>query len=72
MRARYGVTVLAIRHQGESLVSGLADIPLELGDVLLMQGSQERVAHLRRDDEFLVLDSPPAEPRRAHKLASPF
>jgi di/tricarboxylate transporter len=67
LRARYGVTVLAIRHHGESLVSGLADIPLELGDVLLMQGSQERIAHLRRDDEFLVLDSPPTETRRTHK-----
>ncbi len=67
LRARYGVTVLAIRHQGKSLVSDLASVPIELGDALLIQGPAERIAHLRRSDEFLVLDSPPLETRRTKK-----
>jgi K+/H+ antiporter YhaU regulatory subunit KhtT len=71
LRARYGVTVLATRHQGVSLVSGLAGVLMELGDALLIQGSQDRIAHLRREDDFLVLDSPPTETRRTHKRSSP-
>jgi di/tricarboxylate transporter len=67
LRSRLGVTVLAMRHHGKSLVSGLANIPMELGDALLVQGSEERIAQLRRDDDFLVLDSPPTETRRTHK-----
>jgi di/tricarboxylate transporter len=67
LRARYGITVLAIRHQGESLVSDLAHVPLALGDALLIQGPKERIVQLRRDDNFLVLDSPQMEVRRTSK-----
>jgi di/tricarboxylate transporter len=68
LRSRLGITVLAMRHQGESLLSGLASVPMKLGDALLVQGSAERIANLRRDDDFLVLDSPPTETRRTHKM----
>jgi di/tricarboxylate transporter len=67
LRARFGVTVLAIRHHGESLLTDLADVPLDLGDALLIQGSGEQIGQLRRDDDFLVLDSPPVEMRRTAK-----
>jgi di/tricarboxylate transporter len=68
LRARFGITVLAMRHHGESLVSGLANVPMRLGDGLLIQGSREQISQLRRDDEFLVLDSPPTETRRPQKM----
>ncbi|KAA3645646.1 MAG: hypothetical protein DWQ07_11950 [Chloroflexi bacterium] len=66
-RARYGLTVLAIQHQGEALVSQLADIPLDFGDALLIQGPRDRIDHLRSDPEFLVLETPPIETRRLNK-----
>jgi di/tricarboxylate transporter len=66
-RARYGLTVLAIQHHGESFSSNLADIPLEIGDALLIQGPEERIAQLRRDRDFLILETPPMESKRIKK-----
>jgi di/tricarboxylate transporter len=67
-RARFGLSVLAIRHEGTTLFSRLADLPLQLGDSLLVEGSVEHLAALRRDADFLMLDTyPPLEPRRTHK-----
>ena len=66
-RAHYGLTVLAIQHRGESIVTNLADTPLEFGDALLIQGPTERIAHLRRDNDFLVLETPPIEIRQTKK-----
>ncbi|NQS92415.1 MAG: SLC13 family permease [Chloroflexi bacterium] len=61
-RAHYGLTVLAIQHQGKSIFSNLADIPLEFGDALLIQGPEDRVTQLRRDKNFLILETPPMKP----------
>lgn len=66
-RAHYGLTVLAIQHHGESLCTNLADIPLEIGDALLIQGPEDRIAQLRRDKDFLILETPPLESKRINK-----
>jgi di/tricarboxylate transporter len=66
-RSRYDLSVLALRHHGESLVSRLADVPLDFGDSLLVQGEQSKIDLLRRDDNFLVLDSPPPDMRHLRK-----
>ncbi|MEJ2448409.1 MAG: SLC13 family permease [Anaerolineales bacterium] len=66
-RARYGLTVLAIQHHGESINANIADIPLDLGDALLIQGPAERIAQLRRDRDFLILETPPMESKRIKK-----
>lgn len=66
-RPLYELSVLAIRHHGRSLVSRLADVPLEFGDSLLVQGAPDKVNLLRRDPNFLVLDTPPLEMRRINK-----
>ena len=64
-RARFDLVVLAIRHQGRSIVSRLTDIPLSFGDALLVQGEAERIEQLRMDTNFLLLDTPPIKaPRR--------
>jgi di/tricarboxylate transporter len=67
LRAHFGVTVLAVRHGGESLFSDLANVRLNLGDALLIQGTRERIDQIRRDDQFLKLDSPPLQTRRTSK-----
>jgi di/tricarboxylate transporter len=66
-RGRYGLNVLAMRHQGQSMFSRLGDIPLRYGDVLLVEGPPEKVDLLRSDREFLVLDTPRFELRRTRK-----
>ncbi len=66
-RNRYDLSVLAMRHDGESIVSRLADVPLEFGDSLLVQGEPGKIDLLRREDDFLLLDRPPTETRRLGK-----
>lgn len=66
-RNRYDLSVLAIRHMGESLVSRLAEVPLQFGDSLLVQGEAAKINLLRSDDNFMVLDSPPPDIRRLGK-----
>lgn len=66
-RAHYGLTVLAIQHHGESISANLAEIPLDIGDALLIQGPEERIAQLRRDKDFLILETPPMESKRIKK-----
>lgn len=65
--AKYGLTVLAIRHDGESLVTHLGDVRLSFGDSLLVQGASDRMNLLRRDPNFMMLDRPPIELRRTRK-----
>jgi di/tricarboxylate transporter len=55
-REKYDLTVLALWREGTTLREGLADIPLHFGDALVMQGRQHRIALLRRDPDFLVLE----------------
>jgi di/tricarboxylate transporter len=66
-RGQFGLNVLAIQHGGKSRVSQIADIPLDFGDTLLVRGPKNRVDVLRRDPEFLVLETPPIERRRLNK-----
>jgi di/tricarboxylate transporter len=66
-RSRFGLAVLAIRHQGETLFARLGDISLDLGDSLLIQGPVDKVNLLRRERDFLLLDMPPLETRRTKK-----
>ena len=66
-RSRFGLAVLAIRHQGETLFARLGDVSLEFGDSLLIQGPVDKINLLRRERGFLLLDMPPLETRRTQK-----
>jgi len=55
-REKYGMQVLAIWRQGEVLQQTVADIPLRLGDAMLMQGSRDRIAVLRADPNWILLE----------------
>lgn len=65
--AKYGLTVLAIRHDGESLTTHLGDVRLQFGDSLLVQGATEKLNLIRRDPNFMMLDRPPLELRNSDK-----
>lgn len=66
-RVKYGLTVLAIWHKEEAIVSRLSDVSLQLGDVLLVQGPRQRLDYLRRDPAFVVLGPITMEYRRVKK-----
>ena len=54
-RERYGFTALGISRQGEMIRQELRDVPLEAGDMLLLQGSHFRIDELQEGRDFLVL-----------------
>ncbi len=57
---RYQLVVLAIHRAGKKVTaigSGMGDVELQAGDVLLVQGPAQQIAALRRDDEMLVVDA---------------
>ena len=64
----YGLTVLAIWRSGAPVVRRVDHVVLRFGDVLLLQGSEERVHHLGDEHGFLLLggvEPAPYRPRRA-------
>ena len=55
MRERYHIQVLAINRRTGVIRSKIADTRLQLGDVLLVQGSEKQIAALQTENAFDVL-----------------
>ncbi|MBN1421307.1 MAG: SLC13 family permease, partial [Planctomycetes bacterium] len=55
-RRRFGCVVLAIQRRGRILRSRLAEIRLEDGDTLLLQGDADAVTHAMRSPDLVVID----------------
>ena len=56
---RYKLVTLALHRAGRSpvtLETSLGNVRLKTGDVLLVQGTQEQIAQLKKSSELLVLD----------------
>ncbi len=68
-RQRYGVAVLALYRRGHAVPSGLRDIPLKEGDVLLIQGPEERLQAVHRDPDLWLLGEVAHLPFRRRKGA---
>ncbi|MCS6908562.1 MAG: SLC13 family permease [Anaerolineales bacterium] len=62
LRRRFGVNVLAIHRQEETLTQKLSQIVLRLGDVLLIQGDPDSIASLENNFFLRVLN--PVEERQ--------
>jgi di/tricarboxylate transporter len=54
-REKYGMNVLAIWRGGRPYRTGHADMPLEFGDALLLQGPASQIPILQTEPEVLVL-----------------
>ena len=54
---RYGLVVLAISRQGESIRTKIGAVRLKLGDLLLVQGSAQRLSYLSSNQHLAVLDA---------------
>jgi di/tricarboxylate transporter len=66
-REKYGLTALAVWRKGSAIRSGLRDLPLQLGDALLLFGNWKRLALLGREPDFLVLTEHMQEAVREEK-----
>lgn len=56
-REKYGMSVLAIWHGGQEIFTDLADVELNFGDALLLQGPRDKLPVLSDDPDILLLMS---------------
>ena len=66
-RRKYGFTVIALLRRGRNYRTDVGDIPLELGDSLLILGPSDRRRDLRINPDIIILEPDPATgpiPRR--------
>ncbi len=71
MRKTYGVSVLAIHRQGETVREGqgVRDIPLQGGDTLVCHVAWDQLARLEHDRDFVIVTTEyPHEELRPHKV----
>jgi len=72
-RERYGLTILAINRKGVTIRAKLSLIPLRFGDVLLIQGSRERVQRVISEGTLMLLGDVsslrPRSPKAKYALA---
>ena len=54
-RDKYGMNVLAVWRADQEIVEGIADLKLEFGDALLLQGQKDRLPVLAVDSDLLLL-----------------
>lgn len=67
-RQRFGLQVLAVWRAGEAIHRDLADLPLNVGDALLLHGGLRQIEQLSEDQDLVLLD-PHAEPVRRYSKA---
>ncbi|MFZ5910436.1 MAG: SLC13 family permease [Chloroflexota bacterium] len=67
-REKFALNVLAIWRNGKPLYHQLADLPLEVGDGLLVQGSVERLRLLYKERDLMVLEEDPEAVLRPRKM----
>ena len=65
-RGRYDLNVLAIWREEAPIRGRLVNVPLRMGDTLLVHGPRDRIESLRNDNSFLLL-RPPTDLQRLHK-----
>src|SRR5690606_20110513 len=53
---RYGLIVMALSRQGETIRTKISNINLRIGDLLLVQGTAERLAEIKENQKLTVLE----------------
>ncbi len=67
LRRLYGAYILAIHRYGEELTGNFAEVRLQMGDTLLLEGSAESMKRLFDYKEMINLTQPTARPLRRGK-----
>jgi len=71
MRKTYGIAMVALHRNGETLREGdgIRDLPLQAGDTLVVHTTWDALARLEQDRNFVVVTTEyPHEELRPHKL----
>jgi di/tricarboxylate transporter len=71
MRKRYGIAMVALHRNGETMREGegIRDLPLKAGDTLVVHTTWDALARLEKDRDFVVVTTEfPHEELRPHKL----
>jgi len=58
-REKHHLTVVAIWHANQPIYTGLADVPIQAGDALLVQGTAHRISLLRAETDMALLEEDP-------------
>lgn len=66
-RQRFRVVVLAIHRSGQNVRDKLESLPLQMGDILLMMGTEPAVNGLRQGDDIILFDRPPLPSLSLHR-----
>ncbi|MBN2040863.1 MAG: SLC13 family permease [Spirochaetes bacterium] len=66
---RYQMVVLAIHRRGRNVRDRLNTLKLELGDTLLLMGSEQAIENMHGDEDLVLLDRPPLPTRKMRKKA---
>jgi di/tricarboxylate transporter len=66
-RQRFRVIVLAVHRGGQSVRDKIEDLPLQMGDILLMMGTPQAINTLRQGDDIILFDRPPLPSLSLHK-----
>jgi di/tricarboxylate transporter len=67
LRERYGLSVLGVWRKGRAYRTDLRDMPLKLGDALLLHGHREKLSIFAKDSDFLMLTEALRQPPRLEK-----
>ena len=67
LRVRYGLTLLGVHQRDRVVTTGLRELRLRAGDVLVLFGPWEAVQRLDGDPSLVVLTDHPTEPPRYGK-----
>jgi len=66
-RQNYGLNVLAIWREGNPRRTNFQDLPLQFGDILLVQGQRQKIDELSKNTNFLVSVENQADLYRLHE-----
>jgi di/tricarboxylate transporter len=58
-REKYGMNVLGVWREGKPILEDVADLPLHVGDALLVQGTVSQISRVKDDRFFLLLEEDP-------------
>ncbi len=58
-REKFNLTVLALWRAGKPIHMGFADMPLQVGDGMLVQGTAANLSMLYRERDFIILEDDP-------------
>ena len=68
-RQLYSILILAMHRHGHNLSEDFQDVPLEIGDTLLMLGTIRSFEELRENEDFLLLEKhKPPEVEKHHSF----